>query len=343
MKSVVGGHASARLVAKCDKTQDIYNSEDRLKSALSALSVNGAVCEVNKCHIFHYIRHCQAQGIKPIRLKKSVYMLRDMAQILGQEFQLATKQDIENLLCSLQERNYSEWTMSDYKVILKRFYKWLLGNNEECPKIVSWIKNKEPKNNILPEELVTEQDVLKLIENAKYVRDKAFIYLLYESGARIGEILTLRIKHVSFGDPISSILVDGKTGQRRIPIVMSSPFLHNWLVGHPLKDDPNALVWVKSNDRKGTFRRQGNRSVFRELSYSSIKKILKQTFETAQINKRYNPHAFRHSRATYLAKHLTEAQLKQFFGWTQASDMASRYVHLSGRDIDETIKRLYQL
>jgi len=55
------------------------------------------------------------------------------------------------------------------------------------------------------------------------------------------------------------------------------------------------------------------------------------------VKKRCNPHLFRHSRATLLAQHLTEAQLKQVFGWTQSSKMASVYVHLSGRDTDDAL------
>ena len=47
---------------------------------MNALSVNSAVSEVNKEHITNYIRSCQANGIKPIRLRKSTYMLRDMAK-----------------------------------------------------------------------------------------------------------------------------------------------------------------------------------------------------------------------------------------------------------------------
>jgi len=54
-----------------------------------------------------------------------------------------------------------------------------------------------------------------------------------------------------------------------------------------------------------------------------------------------NFHNFRHSRATYLANHLTEAQMKEFFGWVQASDMASIYVHLSGRDVDKALFKVY--
>jgi integrase len=212
-----------------------------------------------------------------------------------------------------------------------------VGNNEEYPVSVKWIKNKEPKNDLLPEELLSESEVVKLVQSAKYVRDKALIYLLYESGARIGEILSLRIKNITFGESISSILVNGKTGQRRIPIVRSSPLLKEWMERHPFRNIPTALVWVKLDERKGNLRQQKDRDIFRELSYVTVKKMLRQTFAVAGIHKRHNPHLFRHSRATFLAQHLTEAQLKQFFGWTQASDMAARYVHLSGRDLDGAI------
>lgn len=63
--------------------------------------------------------------------------------------------------------------------------------------------------------------------------------------------------------------------------------------------------------------------------------LFKKAARKTKIRKRCNPHIFRHSRATLLAQHLTEAQLKQVFGWTQSSKMASVYVHLSGRDNDD--------
>ncbi|MDI6806991.1 MAG: zinc ribbon domain-containing protein [Candidatus Aenigmarchaeota archaeon] len=49
---------------------------------------------------------------------------------------------------------------------------------------------------------------------------------------------------------------------------------------------------------------------------------------------------FRHTRATHLAKHLTEQELKVFFGWTMGSNMPSTYVHLSGQDIEDKILAL---
>ena len=45
----------------------------------------------------------------------------------------------------------------------------------------------------------------------------------------------------------------------------------------------------------------------------------------------------RHSRATELASMLTEAQLKEHLAWVQEPNAASKYVHLSGRDIDDVL------
>jgi len=73
------------------------------------------------------------------------------------------------------------------------------------------------------------------------------------------------------------------------------------------------------------------------MKYNMIRVMLKDLFARAKINKRCNPHIFRHSRATFLANHMTEAQMKAYFGWVQHSDMASTYVHLSGRDTDQAI------
>ena len=49
----------------------------------------------------------------------------------------------------------------------------------------------------------------------------------------------------------------------------------------------------------------------------------------------------RHSRASVLANYLTEAQMRQYFGWVQGSDMPRIYVHLSGRDIDKAVYKMY--
>jgi ribosomal protein L40E len=42
-----------------------------------------------------------------------------------------------------------------------------------------------------------------------------------------------------------------------------------------------------------------------------------------------------------LAQYLTESQLEEHFGWIPGSEMPRTYVHLSGKQIDDTLLRIY--
>ncbi|VVB87296.1 Tyrosine recombinase XerD [uncultured archaeon] len=126
-------------------------------------------------------------------------------------------------------------------------------------------------------------------------------------------------------------MVDGKTGMRRVRIIFSSPYLATWLDNHPFRDNPEAFVWVGI----GTVGRN------EPMQYGAIRMHLKRIAEKAGIKKRIHPHLFRHSRSTHLAKHLTEAQMKQYLGWVQGSSMAAIYVHLSGRDVDSALLKMH--
>ncbi|MEM0489512.1 MAG: tyrosine-type recombinase/integrase, partial [Candidatus Bathyarchaeia archaeon] len=56
-------------------------------------------------------------------------------------------------------------------------------------------------------------------------RDKALIAVLYEAALRPGELLTMKVGSVEFKDNYCIISVNGKTGIKRIPIVVSYKYL----------------------------------------------------------------------------------------------------------------------
>jgi integrase len=219
----------------------------------------------------------------------------------------------------------------DYRVIVKRFYKWLKGNDEEYPEEVRWIKTTlREKDRVLPQDLLTEDEIKRLVDAADNPRDRAFIMTLYESGGRVGEVGSMRIRDVAFRKDYASVTLRGKTGTRRVPIVAAVPYLTLWIDHHPRKSDPDAPLWPKFSDG-------------RPMTYPALAKVLKVAAERAGLKKRVTPHKLRHSRATFLASRLTEAQLCALFGWKQGSDMPSTYVHLSGRDLDDAILGVYGL
>ncbi len=66
------------------------------------------------------------------------------------------------------------------------------------------------KNRKLPEEILTEEDIRKMINAAYNTRDKAIVSVLYESGCRVGEFLCMKIKNVQFDRYGAIIVVCGK-------------------------------------------------------------------------------------------------------------------------------------
>lgn len=285
--------------------------------------------EKNKTVILSFYDHLLCRGLSKARLLKYLNTLESLNRLFGKTFEDATKSDIAHLVKKIEEKGYSDWTKHDYKVVLKIFYKWL-KRTDDYPEEVRWIKARGRKNTILPEEILTEDEVKKMVESAANLRDKAFILVLYESGCRIGEILSLGLRNVHFDDYGAVLMVSGKTGDRRVRVIYSAPKLASWIENHPLKEKPDAPLWINfsTNNKNAAF------------SYGATTIMLKKAAKKAGIKKRMYPHLFRHSRATHLANFLTEAQMKQHFGWVQASDMASTYVHLSGRDVDNTLLKL---
>lgn len=306
---------------------DIHNYQRRAEQTLLRLD-KLEMSSHNKQKIKEFYRHCATETIGLGKSQRYVNDLMRVAIWLNKDFNSCTKEDIENIIIDLDKRDYSEWTKYGFKIVIKKFFKWLNGN-EEFPPEVKWLKIRQKNcNNKLPEELLTESEVKKLIECASKERDKAFISMLYETGCRIGEVLTLKIKNISFDELGARVSVFGKTGSRRVRIISSVSYLQSWLNKHPDRNNVEAFIWIREDNNE-------------LIGYNRIRILLSRLAKKAGISKKVNPHSFRHSRASFLANYLTESQLKEVLGWDQASKMASVYVHLSGRNTDEAILRVY--
>lgn len=313
---------------------DIYDFERRLEQAMDKLRKDD-IGEENIRDIVSFSEVKLAKGVSPGRAAKIIHCLRLLAKRLRKPFREATKDDLIALVGNLERSEYAEHTKYDLKVMLKMFYKWLKGNDEYVPPEISWLKKSKKKlDHKLPEDLLTEDEVLRMTEAAINPRDKTLILVLYETGCRIGELLSLQMKNVNFDQYGAVLRVSGKTGDRRVRIISSAPVLASWLNAHPQAKNPDAWLWFQYKNNKKT-----DKCLRHGTVYATLKKIAKR----AGIQKKIYPHLFRHSRATALANKLTEAQMKEHFGWVQGSEMAATYVHLSGRDVDNALLKLQGL
>ena len=231
------------------------------------------------------------------------------------------------------DREYKDSSAMLYKCEIKRFLRWIHTGQlkGDYPACVSWITLHRGKRSY-GRDILSQDEVKRLVDVTDNQRDRALLFVAYESGCRASELVNLKIADVSFDEYGAVLRVgkeQGKTGERRIRLFESTPDLQLWISMNSGKDNPNAPLWPSAKFKDQPIQRRG----FAEVVTKYAKK--------AGIKKKLSPHSFRHSRATHLATVLKEAQMREFFGWTSSSNMPSIYVHLSGRDVDKTLFEHY--
>lgn len=275
------------------------------------------VGEENKAIFLNFVREKSAQGASEGTRYLYLFCLAKLARHFdGRQVVELSKGDLVDFF-----DKWKHFKSPSLKVSIKAFFKWL--NKGEYPETVSWIKTHGFERRKLPEDILTPQEVKQLADSCLNPRDRALILLLYETGARAGELIGLNIKDVAFDEYGAVLMLDGKTGMRRVRVIDCVPDLKAWLNNHPRAKEASAPLFL---ELRGKFNSLGN--------HATLANILNIAKKRTGIQKRIYPHLFRHSRATHLAKEFTEQELKIIFGWSGGSRMPATYVHLSGADLD---------
>lgn len=319
---------------------DLYNAERGLTRALENLKNSTEFSEANKAAIAGFVEWNKLKGNSLARQLKYFYYCRTISKILGKDFAQSTKEDIKNLLLKVEDAKaedgnskYKGETKRDIRICLKLLYRFLTNTEEGYPEIVSWIKAGAKNNKQTPRSQILEpNDVEKLIATSQDLREKLTIALLFQTGARITELMSLRIKDIMLSNGrLLVTLVNFKTnGQTRvIPVGDAKTILiyEEFLKTHPERLNQEAPLFVTSKNLV--------------KKHASIRNGLLRLAKTTGIDKPVNPHHFRHSRFTLWGEQgFTERELVYLGGWT-SSDMVGRYVSSSFKLVQERFNKLY--
>jgi integrase/recombinase XerD len=300
--------------------------------------------EKDKKIILDFVNDLALEGISEIRRKNYIQRLRVAARWIPDNFTDPGRDDLRKIREHLEHgymengrpMKYSEWTKTTYLKMLKKFYRYILPRAQFDELFRNVKINSNPGSKIKPDQMIQAWEIQKMAESATNARDRALLYTLYDSGCRIGEILTMKIKDLEFDSYGCLIKVTGKTGYRNVRIVGNSiPYLRAWLDAHPYKNDRNAWLFCNLEAHiKG-----------RMMEYQNVYATIRHALRNAGLDpgRRIYPHLFRHTRATILATKLNEVPLENQMGWIHGSRMTSVYVHVSGRDQDNAILKAYGL
>ena len=314
------------------KNIGIYDYDKRISRTL--ILIKKELSQENIDLIEQYHNVMITESLSKAVQHKHLQTLLNLSRFLEKNWKDTTKSDIERIISKVVQKYSPDGqetnTTHDHKKVLKIFFRWLklgsrdfkdVGNPEET----KWIRLRPVSSNIVREQLLTDEDLTKILRACINPRDKAFFDVHYEAGTRPCEILSLRVKHVKFDNYGAVIHVDGKTGPRPIRLVRSVPNLAKWIDEHPFNDDPEAPLWIILERPK-----YGD-----PMTYHTANAMLKRAIKRTELKKHVNLKLFRHSEATNSAKFLNEAQMRIRHGWTPSSKMPENYVHLVNADVDE--------
>lgn len=241
----------------------------------------------------------------------------------------AKQSHISGYISDMEAQGRSGATRSRALASLKNFYAYLVSSGflDETPVREVKIQREEKK---LPQ-ILTNREVERLLAqpsatDAKGIRDKAMLEVMYATGIRVTELINLDLDDVNLEG--GSIRCAGQKKSRLIPLYADAlRALTTYL------KDVRGLMLADPRERALFVNVGGSR-----MSRQGFWKILKAYQTSAHIDKEIGPHTLRHSFAVHLLENGADiGSVQELMGH---SDISSTQVYT--QMIDQHLKQVYE-
>lgn len=211
----------------------------------------------------------------------------------------ASEHDLSAFVRDLADRGMSDATVARRLSALRRFFRFLVGENERTDNPTSRLDGPSPQRD--PPDVLTRDEITRLIDAAAgdsphMIRARCLVELLYGAGLRVSECCDLPLSSLP-APGATTMIVRGKGDKERI-----AP------LGRPALAALKAWLEVRPQFLpKSALRKTAERYVFPStgaggrLTRRRLAQILADLAIKAHIAPdRVNPHALRHAFATHL-------------------------------------------
>lgn len=293
-----------------------------------SLEIEKKLLQKDKQILRDFIKICSinAGAGKLEKIKRHLLQLYDITELpLGKQ----TKDSVNSFLIVLNKSNRSVWTKNEIKCYLKKFLRWYYKDLEMIENIS--YDNKNIAHKITENNLIEEKDIEKMLRFAESFKEKAFLFLSFETGARPQELVELKWRDIKFEDKYADItLFSNKTKESRtFPVMKSKEFLWEWKQNYSY---PN----VSSKDYVFPSRWRE-----KHLTTTALNKMLRRIAKNSGLDKDVWNYLFRHSRATRLYEELPQQMVEKLMGH---KNMAKVYAHISSKKVREAmLNKIYNI
>lgn len=304
--------------------EQIYGSEEEHRQKLARLDRDPKILEANKELIRQFLTDKAAEGVTTVRLNIILTAFVRVARISQKAFSAFEEKDVREVVGTLERKEISQWT----KNISKSCLKILLKRLGKATGVYDWIRNKRPPNRLRSEDLLTEEEMGRMVAATDSPMWKALLGVLFECGLRPGELLTLRIKDVVRNGTKYKLYASGKlektSGTRTVYVYKNMPLLEQWLTIHAKKGNAESPLWI--TERKQV-----------PLASDVFNIVYHKISRRARIEKKNWPYLARHTRLTQIYRDYGSIIGAKLAGHVVGSKEVRTYLHLSDADVERAL------
>lgn len=233
------------------------------------------------------------------------------------------KDNIGEYLKNLEKEGISTTARARKLTTIKSFHSFLY-QRDFIKEDVSCSVERPKLRKALPKVLTVEEvdRLLDVETNTVFdYRDKAMLELMYATGLRVSELLSLTLNDIDLENCIVRCMGKGKK-ERMIPIgeyVIDS--MNNYL-------DRRSKLYLMKRDEHIFLNNHG-----KALSRSSFFKMIKKRLKICDIHVDVSPHTLRHSFATHMLEHGSDLRVVQELLGHSDISTTRIYTHISNQKI----------
>ena len=233
----------------------------------------------------------------------------------------------------IKDKGITNKTVNYYLIAIRSFLKFLISKDIEVmpPDKIILSKTDQRQINYLEEEEL--QGLIDIVPTSTLtqLRDKSMVALLFSTGLRLSEAVSLKIDNLNINSGEFSI--KGKGGKVRPAFLtdQAKTLLNDYLVK---RKDTNPYLFIRHFKKP-----EKDNEIVEPLSPRAVQRMIKYYAKLAGIVKPISPHKLRHSFATTLLQHGADIRSVQAMLGHSSITTTQVYTHVTDKNLKDIHKK----
>jgi len=288
----------------------IYNMDEAIHSAVKTHLAAQSIKRDHEISMKLLLQRMQLGGLSRNTIKAYLGHAERFLCFAALPVQNIQTDHIQNYLLHLLSLKLSHTYINQAISALKLLFS-VHGQNEICFTV------PRPKREKMLPDVLSEEEVLRILRAATNLKHKTMLYITYSSGLRVGEVVRLQVSDIDY-DRQTICVKQGKGRKDRQTLLSQTAckVMKEYLaIERPYH-------WLFPGDDRS-----------RHITERTVQKVFEKARDNGNIRKKVSIHSLRHSFATHLLENGTDLRFIQELLGHQSSKTTEIYTHVSIKDI----------